>query len=375
MSTFQDLQLLSDEAYYDRCNYVNYNVDNILKETDKLKDGIYHAKAGNREVPLFKILMTNQCNNDCAYCTNCMKHKYQRAHIGPDALARIYMQYYENNIVEGIFLSSGIIKDADRTMEEMNHAAYLLRNKYSYKGYIHLKVIPGASKDHIKHAMQLADRVSINIEAATKDGLSDLSSTKNYDKDILKRLDWIDRLHKKNHSLASSGHTTQIIVGANEENDEDILNRIDYLKKKYNVLYNYFSSFRPIKGTPLENHEACDNKRTGRLYQMEYLFSKYNFTKKDIVLDDNGFLDLNNDPKYNIALENMDKYPLDVNTAKYKELIKVPGIGLKSARRITHLQKIGRKINNLKQLQELGVNINQCKIFVKVGGSYQSTLL
>ena len=180
---------------------------------------------------------------------------------------------------------------------------------------------------------------------------------------------------KKNHSLASSGHTTQIIVGANEENDEDILNRIDYLKKKYNVLYNYFSSFRPIKGTPLENHEACDDKRTGRLYQMEYLFSKYNFTKKDIVLDDNGFLDLNNDPKYNIALENMDKYPLDVNTAKYKELIKVPGIGLKSARRITHLQKIGRKINNLKQLQELGVNINQCKIFVKVGGSYQSTLL
>ena len=192
MSTFQDLQLLSDAAYYDRCNYVNYNVDNILKETDKLKDGIYHAKAGNREVPLFKILMTNQCNNDCAYCTNCMKHKYQRAHIGPDALARIYMQYYENNIVEGMFLSSGIIKDADRTMEEMNHAAYLLRNKYSYKGYIHLKVIPGASKDHIKHALQLADRVSINIEAATKDGLSDLSSTKNYDKDILKRLDWID---------------------------------------------------------------------------------------------------------------------------------------------------------------------------------------
>lgn len=375
MSTYKDLQLLSDAAYYDRCNYVNYNVDNVLKETDKLKDGIYHAKAGNREVPLFKILMTNKCNNDCTYCTNCMNHKYQRAQISPEALARIYMKYYENNTVEGLFLSSGIIKDADTTMEEMNQAAYLLRNKYSYKGYIHLKVIPGASKDHIKHAMQLADRVSINIESATKDGLSDLSSTKNYDKDILKRLDWIDALHRRDHNLASSGHTTQIIIGANEESDEDILNRVYHLKQKYNVLYNYFSSFTPVKGTPLENHEACDNKRTGRLYQTEYLFTQYNFTKDDIILDDDGFLDLNNDPKYNIALAHMDEYPIDVNTAKFKELIKVPGIGLKSARRITHLQKQGHKITSLKELQKIGANIKKCKIFVKVGNSYQSTLI
>ena len=123
MSTFKDLQLLSDAAYYDRCNYVNYNVDNVLEETDKIKDGIYHAKAGSRDVPLFKILMTNQCNNDCAYCTNCIEHKYQRARLSPEALARIYMKYYESNMVEGLFLSSGIIKDADTTMEEMIEAA------------------------------------------------------------------------------------------------------------------------------------------------------------------------------------------------------------------------------------------------------------
>lgn len=374
MSTFKDLQLLSDAAYYDRCNYVNYNVDNILEETDKIKDGIYHAKAGSRDVPLFKILMTNQCNNDCAYCTNCIKHKYQRARLSPEALARIYMKYYESNMVEGLFLSSGIIKDADTTMEEMIEAAHILRNKYSYKGYIHLKIIPGSSKDYIKHAMQLADRVSINIEAATKDGLSDLSSTKNYDKDILKRLDWIDNLHRRDHSLASSGHTTQIIVGANDESDEDILKQVYNLTKKYDVLYNYFSSFTPVKGTPLETHEANNPKRTGRLYQTEYLFNQYNYTLDDIVLDDNGFLDTNNDPKYTIALENMDEYPIDVNTAKYKELIRVPGIGLKSARRIRHMQSQGKKITSLKQLQELGANIKKCKIFVKVGGSYQSTL-
>ena len=375
MSTFKDLQLLSDAAYYDRCNYVNYNVDNVLEETDKIKDGIYHAKAGNREVALFKILMTNQCNNDCAYCTNCMGHKYQRARLSPDALARIYMKYYENNTVEGLFLSSGIIKDADTTMEEMIEAAHILRNRYSYNGYIHLKIIPGASREHVKHAMQLADRVSINIEAATRDGLSDLSSTKNYDKDILKRLDWIDNFHRRDRSLASSGHTTQIIVGANEESDEDILKQVYNLSKKYDVLYNYFSSFTPVKGTPLENHEANNPRRTGRLYQTEYLFNQYNYTMDDIVLDDDGFLDTSNDPKYTIALEHMEDYPIDVNTAKYKELIRVPGIGLKSARRIRHLINQGEKITSLKQLQKLGANIKKCKIFVKVGGSYQSTLI
>ncbi|MGN1321476.1 MAG: radical SAM protein [Methanosphaera sp.] len=375
MSTYKDLQVLSDAAYYDRCNYVNYNVDNVLKETDKIKDGIYHAKAGNMDVPLFKVLLTNQCNNDCAYCTNCMNHKYQRARLSPEALARIYMKYYENGTVEGLFLSSGIIKDADTTMEEMIEAVSLLRNKYSYKGYVHLKIIPGASKDHIKYAMQLADRVSINIEAATRDGLSDLSSTKNYDKDILKRLDWIDNLHRRNHNLASSGHTTQIIVGANEETDEDILKQVYHLTQKYDVLYNYFSNFKPLEGTPLENHEAGDPRRTGRLYQAEYLFTKYNYNKDDIILDDNGNLDLTNDPKYTIALQHMEDYPIDVNTAKYKELIRVPGIGLKSARRITHLQKENKKITSLKQLQQLGANIKKCKIFVKVGGSYQSTLI
>lgn len=375
MSTYHDLQLLSDAAYYDRCNYINYNVDNVLKETDKIKDGIYHAKAGSRDVALFKVLLTNQCNNDCAYCTNCINHKYQRARLSPEALARIFMKYYENGTVEGLFLSSGIIKDADTTMEEMIEAVHILRNKYSYNGYVHLKIIPGASKDHIKHAMQLADRVSINIESATKDGLNDLSTTKNYDKDIIKRLNWISNLHRRDHNLSSSGYTTQIIVGANHETDEDILKQVYNLTSKYNTLYNYFSNFTPLKGTPLEEHETGDKRRTARLYQTEYLFNQYNFTKEDIILNDEGYLDLNNDPKYILAKNNMDEYPVDINTAKYKELIRIPGIGLKSARRITHLQKQGKQISNLKELQKLGVNINKCKTFVKIKGSYQTTLI
>ncbi len=374
MSTFNDLKILSDAAYYDRCNEVNYNVDNFLNSTEN-KDCIYNAQAGNRNVKLFKVLMTNKCNNDCAYCTNCRNHNYTRAQLDSKTLSHIFMNYYEKNEAEGIFLSSGIIKDADTTMEQLIETAHILRSKYSYNGYIHLKVIPGASKDHIKHAMQLADRVSINIETATKDGLSDLSSTKDYDKDILKRLDWIDNMHRRDHNLSPSGHTTQIIVGANNENDEDIIKQVYHLKKKYNVLNNYFSSFTPIEDTPLEDHDACDTKRSARLYQTQYLFEKYNYTDKDIVLDDDGFLDLSNDPKYNIALEHMDEFPVDINTATFKELIKIPGIGHISARRIVHLQKQNHVIESLKELQSLGANINRCKTFVKIKNSYQSTLI
>ncbi len=374
MSTYKDLRILADAAYYDRCNYVNYNVDNFLNSTEN-KDCIYNARAGSRTVKLFKVLMTNKCNNDCAYCTNCRGHKYQRAQLDAKTLSHIFMNYYDKNQAEGIFLSSGIIKDADTTMEELIETAHILRNKYSYNGYIHLKVIPGASKDHIRHAMELADRVSINIETATREGLSDLSSTKNYDKDIIKRLDWIDNLHRKDHSLAPSGHTTQIIVGANQESDEDIIRQVYNLKSRYNLQNNYFSSFIPLDKTPLENHEACDTMRTARLYQTQYLFDKYNYTDEDIILDDDGFLDLSNDPKYNIALEHMDEFPVDINTATFKELIKVPGIGLISARRIVHLQKQKHEIESLKELQTLGANINKCKTFVKIKNSYQSTLI
>ncbi|MCD7781488.1 MAG: helix-hairpin-helix domain-containing protein [Methanosphaera sp.] len=374
MSTYRDLQVLSDAAYYDRCNYVNYNVDNILNDTST-KDCIYNAQTGNDTVALFKVLLTNECNNDCKYCTNCRSNKSQRARLSSQALADIFMTYYEKNMVEGLFLSSGIIKDADTTMEQLIETAYILRNKYSYNGYIHLKIIPGASWDSIKHAMQLADRVSINIESATRDGLNDLSSTKDYDKDIIKRLDWIDKLHNRDHNLAPSGHTTQIIVGANDENDEEILKQVYHLKQKYNVLNNYFSSFNPIEDTPLENHDACDTKRTGRLYQSQYLFEKYNFTDKDIILNDNGFLDTKNDPKYNIALAHIEDYPIDVNTATYRELIRIPGIGQKSARRIQHAQKNNEKITSLKQLKDMGANIQACKIFVKLGKNYQTTLI
>ncbi|WP_308574134.1 helix-hairpin-helix domain-containing protein [uncultured Methanosphaera sp.] len=372
MSTYKDLQILSNAAFYDKCNTRNYNRDNILrKNTD---DCIYNAKMGNREIPLFKILLTNKCKNDCAYCINCNKHKNQKVELTPEELAHCYMKYYEDNTAEGLFLSSGIKKDADQTMHELIETAHILRNKYSYQGYIHLKVIPGATRDDIKHAMQLADRVSINIESATSEGLSDLATTKDYNKDIIKRISWISRLSNRYHELAPSGFTTQLIVGANDETDKQIIDQTHLLRKKYKITNNYFSSFIPVKDTPLENKQISDPMRTNRLYQVEYLFSQYHIKKDELIFNDDGFLNLNEDPKYNIAVNNMDKYPIDVNTASYNELIHIPGIGVKTARRIKTLKRKNKKITSLKQLKNMGANVNRCKTFIKIKGQYQSTL-
>lgn len=373
MSTYKDLQILSNAAFYDKCNTTNYNHDNILQNTENTC--IYNAKMAGREIPLFKVLLTNKCKNDCAYCINCNKHENMKVELTPSKLAECYMKYYEDKTAEGLFLSSGIKKDADETMHELIETAHILRNKYSYKGYIHLKVIPGASRSDIKHAMKLADRVSINIESATKEGLSDLATTKDYNKDIIKRISWISKLSHKRCELAPSGFTTQLIVGANDETDKEIIKQTRHLHKKYHITSNYFSSFIPIKDTPLENHEISNPMRANRLYQVEYLFNKYHIQHKELQFNDEGFLDLKEDPKYNIALSNPDKYPLDVNTANFRDLIRIPGIGIKTAHKIKILQQENKKITSLKQLKDLGANINNCKCFVKINGGYQTTLI
>ncbi|MDO5851351.1 MAG: helix-hairpin-helix domain-containing protein [Methanobacteriaceae archaeon] len=372
MSLSKDIQQLTDAAYYDRCNTISYNIDQLIKTINDSNDGIYYAKNGKCLVPLFKILQSNQCNSDCTYCTNCKKHKYQRASISPEALAKVYNQYYQEKKVEGLFLSSGIIKDADTTTEQMIKTAEILRNQYSYKGYIHLKIIPGTNKDYIKQAMQLADRVSINIESATQEGFEKLTTIKDYKIDVLRRLKWIDKLHTRDHHLAPAGHTTQIIVGANDETDNDILKTVYNLRKNYNIKENYFSNFTPIKNTPLEGHNAGKSIRTGRLYQAEHLFSSYNFKLDELHFEKDGNIALDEDPKFIAAENNPEKYPMDVNTASYKELIRVPGIGVKSARRIIHMRKQKKEIKHITDLKKIGANTRKCELFIKIKGSYQS---
>jgi predicted DNA-binding helix-hairpin-helix protein len=222
--------------------------------------------------------------------------------------------------------------------------------------------------------MSLANRVSINIESATPDGFEELTSTKNFKIDILRRMNWINKLSKKDPDLAPSGQTTQFIVGATDENDEDILKRTQLLYDKYEIKRSYFSAFNPLKDTPLENSIAPHPKRTSRLYQADFLLNSYGFSLDELVFDDAGNIETEIDPKYSFAMNNMDLFPIEINEASFEELLKIPGIGKISAQKIIILRKRGIRIKKLEELKNLGVAIKRAEPFIKLNKSYQSVL-
>ena len=367
MSTLEKMKILTDSAQYDLCDYVNHN-----KSSQVNLPGIYHATGHNGcQIPLFKTLLTNKCKNDCKYCINQSKRNFQRLELTPEELAKAFLGYYNRGMVNGLFLSSGISGDVDSTMEKQIECVNLLRKKYGYDDYIHLKIVPGASKDSIKRAMALANRVSINIEAATPSGLHELSSTKDYKKDILKRLSWINSFENKSTTYPNSTHTTQLIVGANNESDKEILSRMEKIYKKSKLKRTYFSAFTPIDETEFASKEACSTERTAKLYNADSLLNDYHYSLKELVFDTDDKLSLTQDPKI-LAAKNMDIFPVEINHAPLMELIRVPGIGVKSAREIIKIRKRTpfRKKDELKQL---GVVVSRAEPYIKISGEYQST--
>jgi predicted DNA-binding helix-hairpin-helix protein len=366
MTILGKMQILADSAQFDLCDYVNKQ-----RNSEVNLPGIYNASSNGCEIPLFKTLMTNKCKNDCKYCINECKRNFTRMELSPREIAKVFLNYYDSNLVNGLFLSSGVGNTIDQTMENLIETTRILRKEYGYQDYIHLKIIPGASKDSIKRAMSLSDRISMNIEAATKDGLYELSSTKDYNKDILKRIKWINDLSIRDSSLAPSGQTTQLVIGANDETDEEILKRMESLYNKFNLRRTYFSAFTPVQGTELENREAQSTERTAQLYHADALLSEYKFKKNEIVFDENGQLSLSEDPKI-LAAQEMDIFPVEINSAPYIELIRVPGIGTKSAKKIINIRK-KMPFKKLSDLKKIGVVTKRAEPYIKIEGKYQTT--
>ena len=367
MSTLEKMKILTDSAQYDLCDYVSHN-----KSSQVNLPGIYEAIGHNGcKIPLFKTLLTNKCKNDCKYCINQSKRNFTRLELSPEELAKAFLGYYNRGLVNGLFLSSGISGDVDETMEKQVETVSILRKKYGYDDYIHLKVVPGASKDSIKRAMALANRVSINIEAATPSGLAELSSTKDYNKDILKRLSWINSLQNKSTTYPNSTHTTQLIVGANGESDKEILERMEKIYKKSDLKRTYFSAFTPIEETEFSKKEACSTDRTTKLYNADSLLNDYHYNVKELIFDENDKLSLTQYPKI-LAAKNMDIFPVEINRAPLVELIRVPGIGVKSAREIISIRK-KMPFTSEQQLKKLGVVVERAKPYIKIDGEYQTT--
>jgi len=361
MSLGERVQVLSDSAQFDLCDY---SADPSQRNT--AVPGIYYTSYRGCRVPLFKVLLTNRCCNDCRYCINSSCE--MPVELSPEEIARVFLDYYERRYVDGLFLSSGVSHDPDETMERLIETLRILRLE-GYGGYIHLKIIPGSSMDSIKRAMELASRVSINIETATPDGLDELSSTKDYGVDILRRMRWIHRLRKRHPELAPSGQSTQLMVGAVDETDEDIVKRVGWIHDRFSIKRVYFSGFQPMEGTPLESRDEADPMRVLRLYQADSLLSSYGFSPDELRFS-GGYLDTDLDPKYAAAMD-MDIFPVDLESAPYHEIIRVPGIGPRSARRIIEMRS--RTHLTPERLRKMGVRMNRAEPFIYLDG-FQSTL-
>jgi putative DNA modification/repair radical SAM protein len=333
--------------------------------------GACHSFTANgRCVSMFKTLFTNYCTHDCKYCQNSTEYNGSRKIYSytPEELAKITIALYKGNYIEGLFLSSGISSDENLITEKMIETLKILKNKYNFAGYIHFKVLPGVAYEYIKQASEMVDRLSVNIETPSDNFLSELSSTKSYVNDILKRQQYIKKLELRKELPA--GQTTQLVVGACGESDLDIFKRVLKEYKEMILKRVYYSVFNPVTGTSLEDNPKQPLWREHRLYQIDWLHRVYKFSEKEvkIAFDDEGFL-RDNDPKFFIALNTIDS-AIDPNEASYEELLRVPGIGPKSAYRIVNYRKKNR-IRKKEQLLNLGVRVKNATPFLKVdGGEY-----
>jgi predicted DNA-binding helix-hairpin-helix protein len=283
----------------------------------------------------------------------------------PEELAKLFMDLYQRRLVQGLFLSSGIAGNASQTMESMIKTVEILRSHYEFKGYIHLKILPGASFDCVEHACKLANRVSVNMEAPTAQHLAKLSSKKDIYMDILERMRWVKQLIATNERLVPSGQTTQFVVGAAGETDRDLLRTTDALYHEMGLRRVYFSAFRPVRGSPLEGLRPTSPVREHRVYQADWLLRVYGFSVQDVELalgrSDN--LALNKDPKLVIAQKQPWLFPVDVNTGSHDELLRVPGIGPLSAKRILEARE-EHSIFSLEQLKKMGVVAKRAAPFI-----------
>ena len=328
---------------------------------------IYPATMPNGEtVLLFKVLMSNDCRNDCAYCTARCSSGHQRATFAPEELTRLFLELRRRGLAQGMFLSSGVWRGPNESMDRMLAVAELLRGKHQFQGFLHLKVLPGASLDRVERASQLADRISINLEAPHSEALSQLCPDKDFGLDLVRRMQWISALVGRADTRAK-GHTTQFVVGAADETDRDILTTASHLYDKFRLTRAYFSAFQPVAASPLEGRVPTPPVREHRLYQCDFLFRRYGFSFDELVFDEEGGLPLGTDPKRMWAEAHPETFPVEVNTAPKSLLLRVPGLGPRSAARIVRGRR-KEKFRSLAALRATGCVVKQAAAFVTIGG-------
>lgn len=381
MQTLEKLKLLSDSAKYDvACT--SSGVDRGASQNGGMGSassaGICHSfSADGRCISLLKVLMTNCCAYDCQYCVNRRSNDVPRAVFEPRELADLTMNFYRRNYIEGLFLSSGILKNPDYTCEQMIEVVRILREEYRFNGYIHAKAIPGADSLLIQRLGTLADRMSVNIELPSQQSLHLLAPDKSKTK-ILKPMGFITGKIKENSSemvryrhapkFAPAGQSTQMIIGATPDTDFQILKLTEALYRRYELKRVFFSAYIPVADNPLLPALTVKPPllREHRLYQADWLLRFYGFQADELLDEKHQSFHPMLDPKCNWALNHLELFPVDVNRAPYELILRVPGIGVKSARRILAARRTGTL--RTEDLKKLGVVMKRARFFVTGSG-------
>ena len=353
MGPLDKLEVLGTAAQFDVCGACGKQPS---PRTNEFPYRFIHKAAvpGRGTVNLFKVLLTNVCLNDCAYCVNRVGRDVPRSSFGPEELAKTFMQLHRKRLVQGLFLSSGVGVNPTQTMERMIDTVAALRLRHQFKGYIHMKLLPGASIDCVEAACRLASRVSVNMEAPTSRHLARLASGKDLQTGILEPMRWVKQIKMDHVTQVPAGQTTQFVVGAAGETDGEILNAAHSLYNDLTLTRIYFSAYRPMGDPRLEGVPPAPPMREHRLYQSDWLLRVYRFSFQEVglALKEGRDLPLSKDPKLVIAERQPWLFPVDVNRASYEELLRVPGIGPISARRIIRVRR-EHAISSLKELKEM----------------------
>lgn len=380
-SMYGKLQILTDAAKYD----VACTSSGTARRGDGTgmgnceQSGICHSfSADGRCISLLKILFTNECIYDCKYCVNRRSNDVERTSFTPDEVCTLTMEFYRRNFIEGLFLSSGILKSPDYTMELLYATLWKLRKEYNFQGYIHVKAIPGASQELVQRIGFLADRMSVNLELPTAESLRLLAPHKTR-KNILTPMRLVQNLASENRQeiqlyrnaprFVPAGQSTQMIIGATPETDYQIIRVAESMYQKFELKRVFYSAFVPV------NEDACLPAGTGegppllrehRLYQADWLLRYYHFQAEELLSEENPNFNVLFDPKCNWALKHLEHFPVEVNRDDYKMLLRVPGIGYKSAGRIVRARKLGTL--DFADLKKFGVVLKRALYFITCNG-------
>ena len=381
MSVMEKLRILTDAAKYDvACTSSGTSRGNDGTGLGNcVQMGICHSFAADgRCISLLKILFTNECIFDCKYCINRRSNDVPRASFTPDEICELTIEFYRRNYIEGLFLSSGILRSPDYTMELICAALEKLRKVYRFQGYIHVKAIPGASEELIQRAGFLADRMSVNLELATAEGLRTLAPHKTRDK-ILKPMRLVQNGRSQNAyelkvyhhapSFVPAGQSTQMIVGATPETDYQMLHVAETLYQRFDlkrVFYSAFVSVNVDRALPAKTDQGPPLLREHRLYQADWLLRYYKFEAKELLTEEEPNFNPLFDPKCNWALRHLEYFPVEVNRAPYEMLLRVPGLGYRSAGRIVRARRLGTL--DFQDLKKIGVVLRRAMYFLTCNG-------